>query len=339
METEPIQAKSSKLFHNLSLAAIWISLVLGLFAIILFWIQFDSLAALTIIPAWLWWLAGILSLFIGRKSSGLKWIKVGALLIWLCFFILFVEEAKSLTRSTVKFLFHDKTGQQDQFRVVSLNCHFGNLSAAQEAIAQTADIILFQEAPGDEKLAMIANKAFGDDSNFVSCGDAAIVSRGRLVPIHASQGSHFVHAVVELEIGEKMIKLDVVSLRLSPPVFQMDFWRSSFWQAHTQRRKDHRRELEEVISHLKNNHVSDRWLIGGDFNLPSGDGALSSMKGMTDSFLDAGTGWCNTATSDWPLFRVDQLWRNDGLETVRLKAKRSLHSDHRMVIGDFKLSR
>ena len=80
--------------------------------------------------------------------------------------------------------------------------------------------------------------------------------------------------------------------------------------------------------------ATDHWIIGGDFNLPGTDGALSAFAELRDAFEEGGVGWCNTGTSDYPLFRVDQIWISSDLECDVLKAFATNHSDHRMVIAD-----
>ena len=153
--------------------------------------------------------------------------------------------------------------------------------------------------------------------------------------VHMNPASHFVHAVITLESGQK---IDVVSLRLSAPVFRIDFLSSGFWTDHVKTRRKHRRQLQEVSEHLEKFARSEHIVIGGDFNLVGNDGALSALNQYKDSFFTAGSGWGNTGTSDYPLFRVDQIWTNSNLKCSASQAFATKNSDHRMVIADFDLS-
>jgi len=148
-----------------------------------------------------------------------------------------------------------------------------------------------------------------DDSTNVRI--VSIICRGTIELIKSEIGSHFHHALVTLPEGERF---DVVSLRLSSPVFRLDPFSSEFWKDHLDKRLDHRRQIQEVIDHLQTNHVTDNWIVGGDFNLPGGGGATSPM---------------------YPLFRVDQIWLSPSLVPRTSKAWATKNSDHRMVVVDF----
>ena len=40
------------------------------------------------------------------------------------------------------------------------------------------------------------------------------------------------------------------------------------------------------------------------------------------------------ALSDIPLLRIDQIWTSDHFRAVRVRARKTEHSDHRMVVCD-----
>jgi hypothetical protein len=74
-------------------------------------------------------------------------------------------------------------------------------------------------------------------------------------------------------------------------------------------------------------------VIGGDFNTLPLDTALGELRPqVADSFATRGVGWGATGTKDWPLFRVDQIWSNARLAPIQAFARKTAHSDHRMVI-------
>jgi endonuclease/exonuclease/phosphatase (EEP) superfamily protein YafD len=79
-------------------------------------------------------------------------------------------------------------------------------------------------------------------------------------------------------------------------------------------------------------------IIGGDFNAPPNDGSLVTLKHrLHDTFRDAGRGWGNTGTNRFPLFRVDQILVGEGLRAESVCARRTIHSDHRLVVCDLTL--
>lgn len=162
------------------------------------------------------------------------------------------------------------------------------------------------------------------------------MAKGSVEPVLVDPQSHFAHAVVT---NQNEFQFDVVSLRLSPPVFRMDFWGQRFWNDHNRTRKNHRNQLQQIMDHLKLNARTKHVIIGGDFNLVGGDGALSALtqsktKRMKDTFHTAGVGWCNTGTSEYPLFRVDQIWTNQNFSALSNQTIATKRSDHRMVIAD-----
>lgn len=309
--------------------------LLGLGLIFVHYFQFDHLAPFTLVPPWIWLVPAAILLGLSCRYMA-RHQMITASLIWLVFAIVFVEEARSLIRpNNLADRSKKSVGEQSTIRVVTLNCQIGSEDAAMEVASFQPDIVLLQESPGESQLKKITNALFGENSDFLSCGDASILARGKLTPIMSNQSSHFAHALVTLDDGSE---LDVVSLRLSPPVFRMDFWTTNFWNAHYETRQKHRNQLQEIVTHLKKNHRSERWILGGDFNLTGNDGALSAMDSLSDSFFRAGSGWGNTGTNDYPLFRVDQIWTNQLLICEGHRVFRTQNSDHRMVVADLTLA-
>jgi endonuclease/exonuclease/phosphatase (EEP) superfamily protein YafD len=56
--------------------------------------------------------------------------------------------------------------------------------------------------------------------------------------------------------------------------------------------------------------------------------------GLGDSFRKAGRGLGNTITNEYPVSRIDYIWIDRGIHAHAVVAKRTDHSDHRMVIAD-----
>ena len=156
------------------------------------------------------------------------------------------------------------------------------------------------------------------------------MANGKLQLINPGN-SHFCHAVVTLADG---YQADIVSLRLSPPVFLLNFWSPKFWQKHHATRVKHREQIQAIVDHLNQSAVTDCWIIGGDFNAVGGDGCFWPLESFQDTFHQSGSGWCNTGTSDYPLFRVDQIWVSGKVRSTVNKSYPMQHSDHRAVVTD-----
>ena len=58
---------------------------------------------------------------------------------------------------------------------------------------------------------------------------------------------------------------------------------------------------------------------------------------LRDAFAEAGVGWGNTITNDFPFARIDQIWIDPHWRPRAVQAQRSAHSDHRIVIADLTL--
>ena len=307
--------------------AVYLNLALGVAVVVVHALQSDWLAPVTMIPAWMWLVPAGMLTFIARPILSRHLILL-TLLIWVAFVILYAEEARSLVR--FKSL-PERQSTNLTTRVATLNCNLGSSDAALELVEYSPDIILLQESPSASQLSRLAVELLGEQAEFVTAGDSSILSKGKLQLISADRGSHFCHAVVTLPDGQQA---DVVSLRLSPPVFDIDFLSGKFWQKHHQTRVKHRQQLQAIVDHLNESAVTKRWIIGGDFNLVGGDGSLSPLESFQDTFHQTGSGWCNTGTNDYPLFRVDQIWIQGPLQSTINKTFETKHSDHRAVVTD-----
>jgi len=303
--------------------------LLAIALIAIHWLQIDYLAPITLIPPWMWLVpVGLLFAFTFRKIS--RRMLVGTLAAWILFTALFAEEASSLLRFRSQSTSLTANGI---VRVVTLNINIGSLDAAKETQRFKPDIVLFQESFGEQRLQELSERFFGQKAGHLHGGDVSIMANGTVTPIHVDRASHFVHALVSIDGGKEF---DVVCLRLSAPVFRIDCWSSGFWGDHEKVRKKHRQQIKEVVDHLQQSAKTRNWIVGGDFNLVGNDGSLSPMATplLTDTFNQSGSGWCNTGTSNYPLFRVDQIWISESLKSRSTKAYQCKNSDHRMVVSD-----
>ncbi len=333
MTTEnPVRTRSARC-RTLALAASALSCAA---LTVCYWQQPDWLAPVTLVPAWCWLVPAIILTGLGfhrRHHRGC----LAVLALWTGFAVLFVEEARSVARLARPRPagWQQARTQGRAVRVVSLNCFAANARAAAEVAAYEPDIVLFQESPSREHLERLSRDFFGADAAFLWGGDTAILTRGSLEPCHVDDTSHFVHAGVQLPTG---FKADVISVRLSPPIFRLDFWSPGFWRDHRNQRIKHRRQIQDVMDEIGRDSHSRPLIIGGDFNAPPDDGSLAALQEqLIDTFRQAGRGWGNTGTNRFPLFRVDQIWVGKSLRAESVFARRTLHSDHRMVVCDLVL--
>ena len=323
MSDAPIdQLRFSFLRRLLACASVLVASLL----LVIHFCQFDILAAVTLIPPWMWLVPAAIGLAISYKAITRR-VFLTTICLWALFAFCFAEESRSLLRSGGAI---EKVSEHS-IRIATINCNFGNVNAAKEALEFKPDIVLIQESMGEQPLAKIADEYFEEQGSSLHGGDVSIIANGTIKTVHMDPASHFVHAVVT--VGST--KIDVVCLRLSAPVFRIDFLSSGFWTDHAKTRRNHRRQLQEIADHLEQFAESEHAVIGGDFNLVGNDGALSALHPYEDSFFTAGSGWGNTGTSDYPLFRVDQIWTSSSLKCRASQAFETENSDHRMVIADF----
>jgi endonuclease/exonuclease/phosphatase (EEP) superfamily protein YafD len=311
--------------------ALWASagLCIGIF-VVDFW-QPDWLAPVTLAPAW-FWLAPALLLTAQGMSRKHKYWSLAVLTLWTAYAVVFVEEARSLlhTRSWPTREWKAARANERGVRVVSLNCAAADWRAAAEVAPWEPDIVLLQESPSREHVGRLVRDLYGAGGSFLWGGDTAILARGHVQSRRVDAGSHFVHAMVELPMG---LKADVISVRLSPPVFRLDFWMPGFWIDHRNVRIQHRRQILDVAEGME--PISTPLIVGGDFNAPPNDAALAPLRHrLYDAFRAAGHGWGHTGTNEFTLFRVDQVWISRHFHADSVTALKTTHSDHRMVVCD-----
>ena len=298
--------------------------------------QPDWLAPVILIPAWCWLSSGLpLALFGFRRDH--KSLFAAVLAMWGVFAFLFVEEARSLFRTEAMSTTDWQTVREsgDGLRVVSLNCNVGQTRCVEEVAVWQPDIVLLQESPGAEQLNRLTTSLFGEDGDSLHGGDVSILASGKITPKIADPNSHFVHAEMHLPNGELV---DVVSVRLAPPVPRIDFWMPGFWADHCNKRMEHREQIAELMRHVQRIPAAHHVIVGGDFNAqPTDDSLVELRQRLSDSFLAAGRDWGATGTNEYPLFRVDQIWVSSNLQAVSSIAHKTQHLDHRIVVCDLKL--
>ena len=225
---------------------------------------------------------------------------------------------------------------QHSLRVVTLNCGWGRVEAVQELKRLKPDVVLLQESPGSKDLRKLADEFFGEEGSFVYGPDATIIARGKLEQVGSDRRvSNFVSAKLTTPEG---VSLNLVSLRMNPPVLRLDLYNPAAWSDFTQSRIARRAEAEEIASRLKaSGFVPD--VVAGDFNSPPDKHAFGSLtKGLTDSFKFNGRGYGATAVNPVPcLVRIDQIYTSPKAAVVNAWAFAGKESDHRAFVADLKI--
>lgn len=299
-----------------------------------YWRRPDAGAAVTIWPAWMWAVLGMLLAGLGWQKRRKRPFLVVSLL-WLLTLLLFAEEATSLARVRSLPPGWETLKQRGRaLRVVALNCAGGSKEAAAEVIGYHPDLVLLSETPVRREVEALAKRLYGAEAGVAFGMDTSLIARGHVtlndLPLRL-RGS-FVGARVRLISG---LEMEVISLRLLPPVFREDLWNPECWRQHSENRQARREQLRALLPTLNTLPQNVPMLIGGDWNAPAGDAIFRLLPArLHDTFAESGVGWGNTVINEIPLLRIDQVWASESLRAVCVRAHTTANSDHRLVVAD-----
>lgn len=253
----------------------------------------DALYAITIWPPFVWAnLAMVLTLAGVRRfrtrSQGLL------LFAWIAFWIGFGEDKWWLMDRVISV-------KNPTWKVVTLNCAGGFPEAAEEAFQLEPDIIFLQESPSKKDIDELAQQYFRDGYDIAWGVDASIiVRRGSLRVIEKTIA--FTTVAYQPPDGDPLV---LCSLRLSPPVFRLDYWSADCWQAYASNRQMHRRELTEVSKSVLSQTDTFDAIVAGDFYWTP-DSEMQRIFFHELSPISRGSGY--SAVNEFPLARIDQVW-------------------------------
>ena len=297
----------------------------------------DSCAAVTVFPVWAWLVPGLLLPGIVLRWAPRRWV-IGVVGCWMAYFAVFGDEPRGLIRSILpapEVQARSASGSS-MIRVITVNCS-SEARAVEESAAMSPDILLVQESPAEPVLLAFSERHFGRRDGGAHGGDVGVLAQGTVQVRYASRTAFgaFLHCSVQLDAGSTV---DVVCLRLSPPTVRIDLWSPECWRAQTAHRQLQRKELAAALERLNEIPPDRPVIVAGDFNAPAGDAIFGLLgPGLTDSFREAGRGWGNTITSEFPFHRIDQIWVSDQLTAVDCRARPMTHSDHRLVVAELRL--
>lgn len=284
----------------------------------------------TIFPVSIWFVAGLsLAIFFGGPR---KW-RTGLVIAWLIAATVLGDAPQSMIRQFIPSG-PDATDKGNEVRVVSLNC-LSKPGAVRECMSLEPDIILLQEFPYRAALQQIA--ADFPVYSVVWSTDASILVRGSVTPFATPRKltGGYVCANVHLTNG---VKFKVASLRLIHSPLRFDIWNRQAWSEFARNRRQRRKQLTDILRGINAPLQEDPIVIGGDFNAPARDAIFDLLKpNLRDAFPEAGRGWGKTIVNDFPVQRIDQVWISSHFHAQSVTARKTLHSDHRMVVCDLLL--
>lgn len=301
----------------------------------------DMATALTTFPVWVWVFPGLLLLRLAWSHQASPRHKLSIAIVclsWLAYLAVFAEEVRSLSRAV--FSASSRPPQWDEMRstgralrVLSLNLAL-DLAGISDAKQYAPDIVLLQESPGDAVVERLAKELFGGEAGLAAGGDTAILARGKVVPMPLSRSSqlYLSQAQVYLRTG---IQVEVISLHLATPPVRIDLWSPSAWTQLAEHRRNQRTQMHTIAEQVAHISADMPVIVGGDFNAPQGDAIFRSLKPrLRDSFREGGVGWGNTHDNNLPVLRIDQVWLSNHFGIREVRAHRTAHSDHRLVVCD-----
>ena len=294
----------------------------------------DSFAVVTFFSPLFWFIPGIILAVLGWDSSQ-KHLSVAIILLWVLFLFVFGNDIRSMIqfRHWPNPKWETAREKGEAIRIISLNCAGSNIEAAKEVIQYDPDIVLLQESPSYKELELLAKELFADKAGMVIGIDASIIVRGKVQTYPEFRSTHITKAHIQLTSG---IETEVISLHLRPPGICLNVLLPSCWKEHTAYRYLDRQSIERIVEQIKLIPKTIPIIVGGDFNIPANDAvAFQPFRPyLSDSFREGGIGWGKTALNDIPVVRIDQIWISKHFKVVSSVAKKTINSDHRMVICD-----
>lgn len=294
----------------------------------------DHFAIVTFFSPLFWFIPGVILAILGWDHSK-KYTSITIVLLWVLFLAVFAEGVHGIFRFRIwpnpKWEIAREKGKA--LRIISLNCGGGKIEAAKEIIKYAPDIILLQESPSPKELESLGIELFGDKAGMVAGIDASIIVRGEIETHPEFFSTDMTKAYAKLTSG---IETEVISLRFPPPGICLNIFFPSCWKEHTLSRYSDSNSINRLVEQIKLIPKNTPIIVGGDFNIPANDGAAfqSLQPYLNDSFKEGGIGWGKTALNDIPVVRIDQIWVSEHFKVISLVTKKTINSDHRMVICD-----
>lgn len=295
--------------------------------------RWDSMVAITLVPAWAWAAFGML-------LSAISWILFRGSLalvsfsIWMASGLILSEEPRSLVRELLTSSSSDKDSKR--FRVVNVNT-LGNENNLRIISPIDPDLVIIQQAPERGILEEFATNLFGDDRIVITNRRNAVLARGKLVNTLGETDSATLHVRMLTTHG---FLIDVTNLDLAPYLPNPKLWQRRVWRQLTQTRIENRRLIRNYLGENQLTRGTIGRIISGGFGTPPGDDVFRPLESaqLVDSFSASGIGWGNTYPADYPLVRLDQIWASQNLHPLKSFTAINPGATHRIVVTDFEVA-
>lgn len=107
------------------------------------------------------------------------------------------------------------------------------------------------------------------------------------------------------------------------------------WRDDTRDRQERREQLRDIAQQIEAVPPGTPILAGGDFNAPASDAIFRLLQPrLHDTYKEGGRGWSDTISNEMPVLRIDQVWASKHFEAGTVRAQKTAHSDHRLVVCD-----
>lgn len=325
-----------------------VSLGVHALVVLCFWVRWDRVALITIVPFLFWCVFGLV---LAVLSLGCRRTRPGVMVavLWVLTFTR-ADELHIWANLGTPAPLPASAGSAPEadghktLRLVSFNTHLKSLPAAREVLAWNPDIVFLQEAPPQSALEPMARELFGAGALVIHRPDCAILARGRALQLFDFQWPVPLPGGVPWAVCARLTlpdgrTIDLLNVHLLQAETSARFWTRQAWRDHAENRRNRRFQLALLLSsHQTATARLPRvpLIVAGDFNAPAKDGALFALPGagFRDSYTHASGKPGNTFPNNFPIQRIDQCWLSPDLIPLRHGTSRSVHSDHRMVIVD-----
>src|SRR5262245_45508516 len=132
----------------------------------------------------------------------------------------------------------------------------------------------------------------------------------------------------------------MVSVRLNPGHARLDLWSRDCWRAEREGHVARVQLMGSLAQRLSAVPGARALIVGGDSNASGGDAVFRPLHArLQDSFPAARREWGEAMMNDLPIVRFDRVSVGGGLRAASVVARRTRHSDHRLVVCDLLLPR
>jgi len=318
-----------------------VSLALWLLTVWCYCRQPDHFAAYTVLPIWIWGAGGLLlcggACYLQRGRW--PWLAAGG---WIITVLVGADEARALIHWGKSAPLPGPAAVHDGkpvLRVITCNCAlFGSGDPSADIAAWQPDIVLLQDIRPYE-VVQVAMALYGGHGEFRAHGANGIITRWKIQREVPNGSDRDQQATILLPDGSSV---EVVNVHLATAATDLRFWLRSTWTGHRINRALRLQELEFVLQALRQStdFPNTPVVFGGDFNAPASDLVYHQLgPGLIDAFAAAGTGWGDTFHRRFPILRIDHLYTTRHFLPVRCHTITTRHSDHRMVVADFAVTR